>query len=73
MSEVNVPLEPHKPDLVEEDRLLAMMFWPGKFRTIACLGLLAVVLFAAFFLQEFNVVLVGILGLLATIGVFFFF
>ncbi|MEP3476282.1 MAG: response regulator [Hyphomicrobiales bacterium] len=70
MSEVNVPLEPHKPDLVEEDRLLAMMFWPGKFRTIACLGLLAVVLFAAFFLQEFNVVLVGILGLLATIGVF---
>ena len=70
MSEVNVPMEPHKPDLVEEDRLLAMMFWPGKFRTIACLGLLALVLFAAFFLQEFNMVLVGILGLLATIGVF---
>lgn len=70
MSEVNVPLEPHKPDLVEEDRLLAMMFWPGKFRTVACLGLLALVLFAAFFLQEFNVVLVGILGLLATVGVF---
>jgi two-component system cell cycle sensor histidine kinase/response regulator CckA len=70
MSEVNVPLEPHKPDLVKEDRLLAMMFWPGKFRTITCLGLLAVVLFAAFFLQEFNMVLVGILGLLATIGVF---
>ena len=70
MSEVNVPMEPHKPDLVEEDRLFAMMFWPGKFRTIACLGLLALVLFAAFFLQEFNMVLVGILGLLATIGVF---
>jgi len=70
MSEVNVPLEPHKPDLVEEDRLIAMMFWPGKFRTIACLGLLAMVLITAFFLQEFNVVLVGILGLLATIGVF---
>ena len=70
MSEVNVPMEPHKPDLVEEDRLFAMMFWPGKFRTIACLGLLALVLFAAFFLQEFNMVIVGILGLLATIGVF---
>lgn len=70
MSEVNVPLEPRKPDLVEEDRLLAMMFWPGKFRTIACLGLFAMVLFAAFFFQEFNGVLVAILGLLATIGVF---
>ena len=70
MSEVNVPLEPRKPDLVEEDRLFAMMFWPGKFRTIACLGLFAMVLFAAFFFQEFNGVLVAILGLLATIGVF---
>lgn len=70
MSEVNVPLEPRKPDLVEEDRLLAMMFWPGKFRTIACLGLFAMVLFAAFFFQEFNGVLIAILGLLATIGVF---
>lgn len=43
---------------------------PGKYRTILCLGLLASVLFAAFFLQEFNVLLMGILGLLATVGVF---
>ncbi len=70
MSEANVPLDSQKPDLVQEDRLIAMMFWPGKFRTLTCLGLLTAVLFAAFFLQQFNVVLIGILGLLATVGVF---
>lgn len=70
MSDVNVPVDPQQPDLVQEGRLSAMLMRPGKYRTILCLGLLALVLMAAFFLQEFNFLLMGILGLLATVGVF---
>ncbi len=70
MSDVNVPVDPHQPDLVQEDRLTAMFMRPGKYRTLTCLGLLAGVLFAAFFLQEFNLLLMAILALLATVGVF---
>lgn len=70
MSEVNVPMDPQKSDLIEEGRLLAKLLRPGKFRTLVCLGLFALVLIGAFFLQEFNFFLMSILGLLATIGVF---
>lgn len=65
-----MPIDPQKPDLVQEDQLAAMLMRPGKIRAVMCLGLLAVVLFVAFFLQEFNTVLMGILAFLATIGVF---
>ncbi len=70
MSDVNVPLDPQKSDLIEEDHTLTMLKRPGKFRTLICLGLFALVLMGAFFLQEFNLFLMGIFGLLATVGVF---
>lgn len=70
MSEVNVPMEPQKSNLIEEDGFVAQMLRPGKIRTLTCLGLFALVLVTGFFLQEFNAFLMGILGLLATVGVF---
>jgi len=70
MSEVNVPMDPQKSDLIEEGRFLTHLLRPGKLRTLLCLGLFALVLVAGFFLQEFNLFLMGILAILATIGVF---
>ncbi len=70
MSEVNVPIDPQKSNLIEEDQFSKMVLHPGKYRTLACLALLALVLIAAFFLQGFSIILMGALGLFATIGIF---
>ena len=65
-----MPMDPQKSDLIEEGRFFSQLLRPGKFRTLFCLGLFALVLVGAFFLQEFNIFLLVILGLLATVGVF---
>ena len=70
MSDVNVPMEPQKSDLIDDGRLFSLLLRPGKFRTLFCLGLFAVVLVLAFLMQEFNLMLMLLLGVLATLGVF---
>ena len=70
MSDVNVPMDPQKSDLIEEGRFASLLKRPGKVRTLLCLGLFAAVLLLAFLLQEFNFMVMGLLGLLATVGVF---
>jgi len=70
MSEVNVPIDPHKSNLIEEGQFSKMVLHPRKHTTLACLALFALLLIAAFFLQGFSIILMGVLGLFATIGIF---